>query len=119
MFCCTLRSACCFYWHNIQSHKCVVAKTCTWNTRTKGGEVRIFNYYNHKLREQDLNLQPSGYEPDHLPLIISRHMRRPLSFDRDAFDPFARTGCGSMLSQRLLALAYYIIQLFYFLLTDS
>ena len=85
----------------------------------KGGRFEYLTITTTWGRGLDSNQRPLGYEPSHLNTDLPRYVRRLLSFDREAFNPFARTGGGSMLSQRLLALAYYIIQLFYFLSTDS
>ena len=47
-------------------------------TRNRTGDTRIFSpllyqlSYRAKLREQDLNLRPSGYEPDELPTAPPR-----------------------------------------------
>lgn len=85
----------------------------------KGGRFEYLTITTTWGRGLDSNQRPLGYEPSHLNTDLPRYVRRLLSFDREAFNPFARTGGGSMLSQRLLALAHYIIQLFYFLSTDS
>ena len=76
----------------------------------KGGRFEYLTITTTWGRGLDSNQRPLGYEPSHLNTDLPRYVRRLLSFDREAFNPFARTGGGSMLSQRLLALAYYIIQ---------
>ena len=76
----------------------------------KGGRFEYLTITTTWGRGLDSNQRPLGYEPSHLNTDLPRYVRRLLSFDREAFNPFARTGGGSMLARVVYSYTYIIQQ---------
>ena len=67
--------------HLVKGHKrtkatMVVAKSCTWNIRMKGGNFGYLTTTTTWGRGLDSNQRPLGYEPSHLNTDIPRYVER-------------------------------------------